>query len=241
MSHQPVELEAALDRVAKLATSQLPAVAAASVVLWDKSQDSFSVSASTVPEQPAETAAHAVRGTGGASRWIVDNRRPCAVAEIGNDPFKANPMLERYGYRAYAGQPLMAGDQVLGVLYTLHREPHRSSPAEHAELAALARWAALVVAEAGRAEEARKEARVLRMHQRDLRRRTSELRDSRGEISLTGLIRICMSCKNVRNREGEWERIEAYLSRRSEVHFSHGLCADCSREIYLDPLTDPDL
>jgi hypothetical protein len=49
---------------------------------------------------------------------------------------------------------------------------------------------------------------------------------------LEGLLPICAFCKNIRNDKGEWERMEAYISRRSEAEFSHGICESCSEKHY---------
>lgn len=50
--------------------------------------------------------------------------------------------------------------------------------------------------------------------------------------TLRGLIPICTECKNVRNDEGVWERIEAYIQSRSPALFSHGLCPGCANDLY---------
>jgi hypothetical protein len=49
---------------------------------------------------------------------------------------------------------------------------------------------------------------------------------------LEGLLPICSFCKNIRNDKGEWERMEGYISRRSEAEFSHGICPSCSDKHY---------
>jgi hypothetical protein len=41
------------------------------------------------------------------------------------------------------------------------------------------------------------------------------------------MLPICAWCHKVRNDEGYWEQIEAYISARSEAEFSHALCPDC--------------
>jgi hypothetical protein len=56
--------------------------------------------------------------------------------------------------------------------------------------------------------------------------------------ALEGLLPICSFCKSIRNDGGEWERLEAFISRRSEAEFSHGLCPPCSEAHYPDML-DP--
>jgi hypothetical protein len=49
---------------------------------------------------------------------------------------------------------------------------------------------------------------------------------------LEGLVPICSFCKNIRNEAGEWERLERYISRRSEAEFSHGICPSCAEKHY---------
>ena len=49
---------------------------------------------------------------------------------------------------------------------------------------------------------------------------------------LEGMLPICSHCKNIRNDKGDWERMEAYISRRSEAEFSHGICPSCSDKHY---------
>ena len=44
---------------------------------------------------------------------------------------------------------------------------------------------------------------------------------------LRGLLPICMNCKKIRNDKGYWEQVDQYISDRSSVTFSHGLCPDC--------------
>jgi DNA-binding response OmpR family regulator len=55
-----------------------------------------------------------------------------------------------------------------------------------------------------------------------------ELRRAQREIrTLQGLLPTCAHCKKIRDEEGIWHGIEAYISERSEAQFSHGLCPDC--------------
>jgi hypothetical protein len=50
--------------------------------------------------------------------------------------------------------------------------------------------------------------------------------------TLRGLIPICASCKQVRNDQGYWERIEDYVGRHSETKFSHSICPECAEKLY---------
>jgi PAS domain S-box-containing protein len=50
--------------------------------------------------------------------------------------------------------------------------------------------------------------------------------------TLRGLLPICAKCKNIRDEKGYWSQIESYISNHSDVQFSHGLCEECSEELY---------
>ncbi len=143
--NQPHELRAVLDQIVAHVTGLLPASGGASVILWDETAGRFDQSSSTVSRQPASEAAHRARSAGGATRWIVDHRQPFVVADIRDDPFHANPMLAEYELRAYAGFPLLASGQVLGVLYALSREPRAYPPDDLDFLEAMAARAAAAI------------------------------------------------------------------------------------------------
>lgn len=60
-----------------------------------------------------------------------------------------------------------------------------------------------------------------------------ELKKAREEIkSLRGILPICASCKKIRDDKGYWNQIETYISRHSEVDFSHGICPECAEKLY---------
>jgi PAS domain S-box-containing protein len=61
----------------------------------------------------------------------------------------------------------------------------------------------------------------------------AELREALEKVeTLSGLLPICASCKNVRDDQGYWRRIEGYISERSGAEFSHGLCPSCASELH---------
>ncbi|MFH1981342.1 MAG: GAF domain-containing protein [Pseudomonadota bacterium] len=49
---------------------------------------------------------------------------------------------------------------------------------------------------------------------------------------LSGLLPICAHCKNVRDDQGYWKQIDAYVREHSEAEFSHGICPDCAKKHY---------
>jgi len=50
--------------------------------------------------------------------------------------------------------------------------------------------------------------------------------------TLSGLLPICVSCKKIRDDEGYWNQIEAYLKNHSELEFSHSICPECAEKLY---------
>jgi len=61
----------------------------------------------------------------------------------------------------------------------------------------------------------------------------SELKASLEQTQkLQGLLPICSHCKNIRDDEGYWHRVEAYVTRHSDATFSHGICPDCMKKLY---------
>jgi CheY-like chemotaxis protein len=53
--------------------------------------------------------------------------------------------------------------------------------------------------------------------------------------ALRRIITICSYCKGIRNGDGTWTRLEAYLLRASQVLCSHGICPACLERIDRDP------
>lgn len=51
---------------------------------------------------------------------------------------------------------------------------------------------------------------------------------------LSGFLPICASCKKIRDDQGYWNQIEAYIRDHSEAEFSHSICPDCAKELYPD-------
>jgi AmiR/NasT family two-component response regulator len=68
-----------------------------------------------------------------------------------------------------------------------------------------------------------------------LRRLNGELQRALEEVkTLRGILPICAHCKRIRDESGAWHQVEAYITRRSEAKFSHGMCPDCLRREFPD-------
>ncbi|MBN2449430.1 MAG: response regulator [Lentisphaeria bacterium] len=48
---------------------------------------------------------------------------------------------------------------------------------------------------------------------------------------LRAILPICSYCSRIRNDEGEWERLEAYIHRQMGANFSHGICPVCYEQV----------
>ncbi len=60
-----------------------------------------------------------------------------------------------------------------------------------------------------------------------------ELQSALADVKLlSGFLPICASCKKIRDDQGYWNQIEAYISDHSEAKFSHGICPDCAEKAY---------
>ncbi len=69
---------------------------------------------------------------------------------------------------------------------------------------------------------------IRKARERELLERHGQLEQALKEVKvLRGLIPICFSCKKIRDDQGYWHTIEAYIQAHSEVDFSHGLCPEC--------------
>jgi len=52
-------------------------------------------------------------------------------------------------------------------------------------------------------------------------------------LALRHLATLCSYCSNVKNEEGEWEKVHNYLARKENLIFSHGMCPSCFEEANL--------
>jgi hypothetical protein len=65
------------------------------------------------------------------------------------------------------------------------------------------------------------------------KKKEKELEEAKEKVKiLSGFLPICASCKNIRDDEGFWSRIETYISEHSDAEFTHSICPDCVRKLY---------
>lgn len=65
------------------------------------------------------------------------------------------------------------------------------------------------------------------LHEKDLQT-VAALQATLDQVrTLQGLVPICSYCKQVRNDDGFWEQVEAFVESHSMASFSHGVCPQC--------------
>ena len=62
------------------------------------------------------------------------------------------------------------------------------------------------------------------------------LRTSLADVTeLQGLLPMCAWCQKVRNDQGYWEGLAAYISNHTGTTWTHGICPDCQYKLLHDP------
>jgi HAMP domain-containing protein len=63
----------------------------------------------------------------------------------------------------------------------------------------------------------------------------AQLKEALSKIkTLSGFLPICAHCKKIRDDKGYWNEIESYIHDHSDAEFSHGMCPECSDQLYGD-------
>ena len=69
--------------------------------------------------------------------------------------------------------------------------------------------------------------------QKERERLVKDLKKALTQINtLSGLLPICSNCKKIRDDQGYWNLLESYIESHSEAEFSHGMCPECSDQLY---------
>jgi tetratricopeptide (TPR) repeat protein len=85
-----------------------------------------------------------------------------------------------------------------------------------------------VAAQRIRSVIAQKEAEATQRETEALRAKNEELEAVLSQVKqLEGLLPICSYCKAVRDDQNYWQKIEKYISSRTNALFSHGICPSC--------------
>lgn len=66
----------------------------------------------------------------------------------------------------------------------------------------------------------------------------NQLKEANDQVKkLSGIIPICMHCKEIRDDKGYWNKLEKFISEHSEAQFSHSICEKCIKKYYPEYMT----
>lgn len=144
----------------------------------------------------------------------------CAHAILQKEPMIVTDALhdERFSHnelvtkspniRFYAGFPLVNPEGLaLGTLCAIDRQPHQLTPEQTRTMQALARQVMALL---------------------ELRRVSAHLAEALENVkTLHGLLPLCAWCKRVRDDEGYWSQVEAYIQDHSDATITSSICPDC--------------
>lgn len=144
----------------------------------------------------------------------IKQRGVFIVPDSHNDErFAAHPLvLEPPHIRFYAAAPLVSPTgYAVGTLCVIDHVPRSLNVDQRLALEVLARQV------------------IVQLEQR---RAINRLKETLATIkTLQGMLSICAWCKKIRQDDGYWEQLEAYLSEHSDARFSHSICPDCRTTI----------
>lgn len=125
-----------------------------------------------------------------------------------------NPVLKKSYILMMSGKRTSSSEQADGL--DSGADGYVARPVSNREL--LARVAALV--------------RILKA-ERERDQVIEELKKALEQVKiLSGIVPICMHCKQIRDDKGYWNQLESYISKHSEMLFSHGICEKCLDKYY---------
>jgi GAF domain-containing protein len=132
--------------------------------------------------------------------------------------FVGNPLVTTPGgIRFYAGAPILSAEgDGFGTVCVIDSEPRELTTTQREVLAALARQASAHL---------------------EQRRVAGRLRAALAEVkTLNELLPICTFCHRVREDEGYWSDLNAYLREHAGSQLSHALCPECMTTRFRDVL-----
>jgi hypothetical protein len=149
----------------------------------------------------------------------IHSSEPLIIEDtLQDERFFDNPLVQGDPQiRLYAGFPL-ENDQNhrIGTLCVIDRKPHGLSDIQCNIMESLARQAVSFL---------------------ELRKRSIKLIESFCSLAEAGgIISTCSYCRKAKDTNGHWMHLDKYLSSRTNLNFSHGICDTCIEEHFPDVL-----
>ncbi len=148
---------------------------------------------------------------------ILEPENLMVVTDATRDPrFAGNPLVTAAPHiRFYAGAPMLTPQgHALGTICVIDRTARELEAEQRKALLALGRQVSALL-------ELRRVSRVLAVALDNVR-------------TLEGLLPMCAHCKAVRDDDGTWMRVDAYVIKHTPANVSHGICPDCAARLHPD-------
>ena len=149
----------------------------------------------------------------------IHSSEPLIVEDaLQDERFFDNPLVKgEPKIRLYAGFPLQNEENHrIGTLCVIDREPHGLTDVQLSVMQSLSRQAVAFL---------------------ELRKRSIKLIESYCSLVDDGnIISTCSYCRKAKDTDGHWLHLDRYLSKRTNLNFSHGICDLCIEEHFPDVL-----
>ena len=123
---------------------------------------------------------------------------------------------------AYSGKPLSEIVRNIGLLHKLLyiRKPFAREEVQQITISLMEKWNV--------EKELAEKNRQLEINEQMLR---EELKDALAKM-LNGFLPICAECKKIRDDNGVWNQIDAYIQRYTGTKFTYSICPECTEKLY---------
>lgn len=164
---------------------------------------------------------------------LFSGKRVCVYPKGVAASFPQDELLIDMEVESYVGSPMLTSDgELSGIIVMLDDKPIEDVDFFTAILEFLA---ARIAAELQKyyIEEDLKRKVVEKTY--ELEKINQDLLNALAEIkTLRGIIPICSDCKKIRDDQGFWQQVESYVTKHTDVSFSHGICPECMKKYYED-------
>lgn len=181
--------------------------------------------------QFAENFTYNLKGT--PCENVLSGDRTCVYPESVAGLFPEDALLTDMDCESYIGAPLVTKEgKLTGIFVMLDDKPVEN---EDFYASAVEFLAMRIGAELDRYYIEENLKRQVLERTAELEQANRELKTALSEIKvLQGIIPICSTCKKVRDDQGFWQQVEAYIISHSKAEFSHGICPECMDKLYRD-------
>jgi len=166
------------------------------------------------------------------------------VPDASQDPrFATNPLVVGAMHvRFYAGAPLTAPNgHHLGALCVMDRVSRHLSHEQLDALCILSRQVMAQVVFGKNLSDLRTALDARDYLEDDMQELIQELTKAGATIhTLKGLVPICSWCKKVRNDQGYWEKVEAYIAQTVGIDITSSICPECLQKNFGEVVPPPD-